>query len=78
MSKLTVKSPQECIDLLLTSSTNKEVTSIIEGTTRYKQENGEPFGWANHIGNALWYWPLPCEWEERRDSAIRIAKQYVK
>jgi len=78
MSKLTIKSPEECISLLLTSSTNEEVTSIIQGTKFWKQENGETFSWANHVGNSQWYYPLACEWEERRDSAIRIAQQYVK
>jgi len=75
---LIVKSPEECITLLLTATTNEEVTSVIDGTKRIKQENGQPFAWANHVGNATWYYPLNDEWKERRDSAIRIAKQYTK
>ncbi len=78
MSKLNAKSPEECISLLKTAYGNNEVNAILKGCMKHKQENGEPFSWANHVGNAQWYWPLPCEWGERRESAIRIAQQYTK
>lgn len=78
MSNLTVKSPEECISLLITANGNDEVNAILKGCLKHKQENGESFSWATHVGNAQWYFPLQCEWGERRESAIRIAQQYTK
>ena len=78
MSNLTAKSPEECISLLITANGNDEVNAILKGCLKHKQENGESFSWATHVGNSQWYFPLQCEWVERRESAIRIAQQYTK